>query len=240
MMLHFAATAIPLMPLDTDFVRWFNSGLGTFPRFDNVLHMLNNSVLLKGAPFMILIWWLGSGGGGERAAQRDFLTRSIVGLLVALLVARVLQDVGPHHVRPVSDPALGLKAFLDNDPNYFSKLNSFPSDHAVEFFAMSLAIATRRFWLGMAGFAWSLVFICLPRIYFGYHYPSDILAGAVIGVTIMAIALTLPIPRRVQMGFERLQMQAPGVLPATQFGIALEMANNFDDIRAVLAGLHLA
>ena len=85
-----------------------------------------------------------------------------------------------------------------------------------------------------------LVFTCLPRIYFGCHYPSDILAGAAVGTTIMAIALTLPIPRCVQTGFERFQMQAPGVLQAAQFGIALEMANNFDDIRAVLTGLHLA
>jgi undecaprenyl-diphosphatase len=92
----------------------------------------------------------------------------------------------------------------------------------------------------MAAFAWSLVFICVPRIYFGYHYPSDILAGAVIGVTIMALALTLPIPRRTKEGFIRFQAHMPGVLQAAQFGIALEMANNFDDIRAFLSGLNLA
>ena len=45
------------------------------------------------------------------------------------------------------------------------------------------------------------------QIYFGYHYASDILAGAVIGITIMAIVLTLPIPRRVHAGFERFQTQ---------------------------------
>ena len=228
------------MPFDAEIVSWLNSFLGASPRFDNLLHFLNGSPLLKGAPFMILIWWLGSGGGGERDEQGGFLTRTIIGLLVALLVARVLQDIGPHHLRPVSDPTLNLKSFMESDPNFFRKLNSFPSDHAVEFFAMSLAIATRRFWLGMAAFAWSLAFICLPRIYFGYHYPSDILAGAVVGMSIMAIALTLPIPRRIHDGFKRLQIEMPGVLQAAQFGIALEMANNFDDIRGVLSAMNLA
>ena len=237
-MLH--AVTIPLMPFDAEIVRWLNSAVGTNVRFDNLLHLLNSSALLKGAPFMIVIWWLGSGGGGERDARGAFLTRTIVGLLVGLLLARVLQDIGPQHVRPISDPTLHLKAFMENDPNYFRKLNSFPSDHAVEFFAMSLAIASRRFWLGMAAFAWSLVVICLPRVYFGYHYPSDILAGAAIGMAIMGLALTAPVPRRVQEAFVRFQAQTPGVLQAAQFGIALEMANNFDDIRTILTGLSLA
>jgi undecaprenyl-diphosphatase len=130
------------MPFDAEIVRWLNSTVGANPRFDNLLHLLNGSALLKGAPFMIVIWWLGSGGGGERDERGSFLTRTIVGLLVALLVARVLQDIGPHHLRPVSDSTLNLKSFMENDPNFFRKLNSFPSDHVVEFFAMSLAIAT--------------------------------------------------------------------------------------------------
>jgi cold shock CspA family protein len=79
-MLHLSAT-IPLMPFDAEIVRWLNSAVGVNPRFDNLLHLLNGSALLKGAPFMVLIWWLGSGGEGEQTVRRDFLTRSIVGLL---------------------------------------------------------------------------------------------------------------------------------------------------------------
>jgi undecaprenyl-diphosphatase len=239
-MLHLLSTPLPLLPFDAGIVRSLNSWLGTNPRFDNLLHFLNGSPLFKGAPFMIVIWWIGSGEGAGRAGRRDFLTRTIIGLLVALLVARILQDIGPHHLRPVSDSVLGLKAVVENDPNFFHKLNSFPSDHAVEFFAMSLAIATRRFWLGMAGFAWSLAFICVPRIYFGYHYPSDVLGGAAVGMAVMAIALTLPIPQRAQLSLDRFQVRTPGMLQAFQFGIALEMTNNFDDIRAILTGLNLA
>lgn len=239
-MLHELSTAIPLMPFDADIVRWLNSGLGASPRFDNVLHLVNGSGLLNGAPFMIAIWWLGSGGGKERPEDRDFLTRTLVGLLVALLIARVLQNVGPHHLRPVSDPTLGLKTYIDNNSNYWRKLNAFPSDHAVQFFAMSFAIATQQFWLGIAAFAWSLFFVCVPRIYFGYHYPSDIVAGAVIGVVIMALALKGRVPKIVQTGFERLQMGAPGALQAAQFGIALQLADNFDDIRTILTSLKLA
>lgn len=122
------STTLPLTPFDA-VARWVNSELGADPLFDNILHLLNGSTLVNGAPFMmVIIWWLGSGGGS----------------------------------------------------------------------------------LGMAAFAWSLFFLCVPRIYFDCPYPSDILGSAVIGMAIMAAALTLRVPRPVAVAFERLQERAPG------------------------------
>ncbi len=59
--------------------------------------------------------------------------------------------------------------------------NSFPSGHASFFFAMATAIYLFNKKLGYLFFAGAFL-ISLARIYAGVHYPSDVLAGAVIGI----------------------------------------------------------
>lgn len=60
---------------------------------------------------------------------------------------------------------------------------SYPSGHAAVAFAVALVLALflrrRRWWgLSLAGAG----LIALSRVYLGYHYPSDIFAGAVLGI----------------------------------------------------------
>ncbi|MFE6078403.1 undecaprenyl-diphosphatase [Paenibacillus sp. NPDC057886] len=58
---------------------------------------------------------------------------------------------------------------------------SFPSDHATVAFACATA-----FWLGHVRYRWGWVliatFIAIARVWSGVHYPSDVAAGALIGV----------------------------------------------------------
>jgi len=230
---------IALMPGDAWIVHALNAWVGSAPRFDNILHLLNGNPLLKGIPFVTLLWWLGGQERQNGAYEVGFLARSLGGLLCALVVARILQNHGPEHLRPISDPTLGLRAFMENDPNYFQKLNSFPSDHAVIFFALSLAIFARRAKIGLAAFAWSFFFICLPRVYFGYHYPSDILAGAALGVAIMAAFIYVPVPSFIGRKIERFSELYPGIPHGAMFVVSAESAVNFDHLRDLLVAFGL-
>lgn len=60
---------------------------------------------------------------------------------------------------------------------------SFPSGHALFFFAFSTAVYFVNKKLGVLFYILSM-FICLARVAAGVHYPSDILAGAVLGTLI--------------------------------------------------------
>lgn len=86
-------------------------------------------------------------------------------------------------IRLVLDPQLHFRAptGLPEQSNWTS-WSSFPSDHAALFFAL----ATGVWWVwrkgGTALFLYVAAIICLPRIYLGIHYPTDILAGAVLGL----------------------------------------------------------
>ncbi len=64
---------------------------------------------------------------------------------------------------------------------------SMPSGHASRMFAMSTLVAfgTRR-WAGAAAFVLAAL-VGLSRIYLGLHWPSDVLAGALLGMLLAAI-----------------------------------------------------
>lgn len=57
---------------------------------------------------------------------------------------------------------------------------SFPSDHATVAFAIACSVWLRRPRLGAALLA-AAVLVALGRVYAGVHFPSDVLAGAVVG-----------------------------------------------------------
>ena len=58
---------------------------------------------------------------------------------------------------------------------------SFPSGHAIFFFALSAVIFLHNKKTGL-GFFLASFFIALSRVFVGLHWPSDILAGLVLGI----------------------------------------------------------
>ena len=75
------------------------------------------------------------------------------------------------------------RPFVENNVNLLLTHNAsaFPSGHAAFFFAISTIIYLYNKKAGIFFFIASFL-ICLARVFAGIHWPSDILAGIVIGV----------------------------------------------------------
>lgn len=113
-----------------------------------------------------------------------------IALLASVLVvsALIVQVMKNYIERPRP-----LKVFGDDNVNTFYEMvhrNSFPSGHTNAAFAVCafMFMAVRKYWYWYVILAFGMGF---ERIYVGSHFPSDVLAGALIGSTIAYIMVTI-------------------------------------------------
>lgn len=213
--------------LDRSLLLFINRPAGHSPLLDSVMLNVADSTILQGGVFVAFYWWLWF----ERGAHRRDVITGLMGGIVAVLVSRVLQVTLPFHARPLHTPDLAVHLPIGVSPDTLNTFSSLPSDHAVLFFALSLPLWTRSRALGTAAMAWTVLVICLTRIYLGYHWPSDVIAGAVVGLGLMQALRPLisatGLPDRVL----RLEAAHPAAFYAAFCLVTLELAVMFYDLR---------
>ena len=101
---------------------------------------------------------------------------ALLAMALGMLVTNVTVKPLVERPRPWLDVP-GLTALV-NEPDP----NSFPSGHTCSAFAAALAWAPAlpKRWMGVCGLALAAA-MGLSRLYVGVHYPSDVLAGCIIG-----------------------------------------------------------
>ncbi|WP_157775654.1 phosphatase PAP2 family protein [Hartmannibacter diazotrophicus] len=126
--------------------------------------------------------------GNRTDRNKNFAVFTLLGAFIALVVSRAIQDLSPHHPRPLYAGIEGFVVPFGVPPDFLSDWSSFPSDTAALAFALATAIwfVSRR--MGLFFFFWSIVVVSFPRVYAGYHYPSDVFCGALLGIASTVLA----------------------------------------------------
>jgi undecaprenyl-diphosphatase len=183
--------------LDYEISYFFAALNGRVPDFDLFMLTLSANSLLKGGVIAAFLWfaWFAEMGKASRMrvrAKDDRLTilRVLVSCGVAELLSRLISHTLPFRPRPLFDSSLPFKLpdGVTLESLNIAQESSFPSDHAVLFFAMATGIwlVSRR--ASVLCFVWVTVAIAFPRLYLGLHYLSDLLCGAILGVAVAIIA----------------------------------------------------
>jgi undecaprenyl-diphosphatase len=224
---------------DLSIIHFLNAFANRSLAFDSVLRVMSTNDLLEGGIIMVLYWGAWPQTGEKSSKVRDFFFFGLFVSAFAVLVARVLALSLPFRLRPILNPLLGFKVPYKMDPNVLIGWSSFPSDHAAVFFclAMSLWFVSRR--LGAVALVYALIGSSFPRVYLGIHYPTDILAGAALGIGIAYLVKADWIRTGVMHPILSWQEYHPASFTAFLFFLSFEIAEEFNSVRGVgLSGYH--
>lgn len=124
-------------------------------------------------PGLAVLWWFGSEYWKERA-----LAMAVGVILTAALVMAIKFSV--RRSRPEGEWG---RIYRSTDPH------SFPSGHAARGMLLAVvALGLGPIWLGFLLLVWAPL-MSLARVVMGVHYPSDVLAGWLIGAAMGAVIL---------------------------------------------------
>jgi undecaprenyl-diphosphatase len=232
-----------LNPFDLGLEQWLNHFAGHFPTFDKAVLYCDSLNFVTSAAIMFLVWLAVFDGRrpGRLRDRHEMIFASAFFAMLATLVARAIAFVLPFRARPIATPALAFKAPAGGSM-VLIHWSAFPSDHAALFFALAagLLMVSRR--IGLVALSWVVVFVCFPRLYLGVHWPTDILAGAVIGITFVQLARVPSIRAFTRRNIESFYQRRPALFLAIFFLWSYEATILFDDIRRALfffaKGLH--
>lgn len=180
--------------MDARIVEVLNSLVGRSAALDGIARVLVSDYFapVTGSLFLLGLWFAGS---GTPARFRNQLATMAGALAVggANLSTSIVNDFY-FRPRPFAD--------MDVRPLFYQPTDSsFPSNGAAVGFALAAALFAYHRRLGLAMGVIALAWV-LARVYAGVHYPTDVLAGAGIGVVnglaaLILVRLLVVIPRAV-------------------------------------------
>lgn len=218
---------------DLPIIHFFQQFSQKSKTFDESIAFFAGSHLIKGG-IIIAIWWFWFLPlSPETINRRVMVILSLIAGFVALLIGRILVITLPYRIRPMNSPELHLTIPFGANFDGLAKMSSFPSDHAALFFALStgLFLASKR--LGLFAFLYTIFFISLTRIYLCYHFPSDVLAGAIIGIAAGYFVCTNNWMQKLAKNIYSFSEQKPQFFYPAFFLLNYQLIDLFNEIRDI-------
>ncbi|HET9113594.1 MAG TPA: phosphatase PAP2 family protein [Burkholderiales bacterium] len=216
--------------LDDQILIWINQYMARWPLLDKTIAWLLNANIIKFVPMLAAGCWLWFEKSLKQAINRRILLESLLASIAALVIGRTLALMLPFRDRPFVRPELHFVTTLQPILRTWS---SFPSDHAVLAFALAASLFRVSPKVGIWALFHATVIICLPRLYFGLHHPSDLMAGALIGILAIIMFSRIRVLNPVTNYLLGIENKHPGAFYAMSFFVLYNIGEMFLSFRIV-------
>jgi undecaprenyl-diphosphatase len=216
-----------LSTLDVSLYRALNFYCGLSPVLDRAaLHLAT----FAGALFMGIFGLLWFRRDPQQFRRRETLVLLVPAVAIALIINRTISTLLPFRLRPMYE----VGANAPSHPWTFDleHWSSFPSDTATYLFVVTACLwaVSRPFGLLFGVFS---ACVAIARVYFGIHYPGDILVGALLGLAVGCAVNIEAIRHSMGRTLLGLEKRMPQYFYAVLFMGLAEVAGNFQATRHI-------
>lgn len=217
-------------PVDRHVIEFLNQFAQRSWSFDTFVLLLSRNYVLKAGPIVAMLGWMWFERGEVGARARRRILGGLIASCLAVLGARIISFVVPFRERPVGSGVLDFVVPYGVIREGLLDWNAFPSDTATLFFGLAATIflVSRR--AGLLAFCHVAIVAGFARVYLGYHHPTDILAGAVLGVGAVWLVTIPAVGRRVTAAPLRWRARHAPSFHAALVVLMLLIATTFDPL----------
>ncbi|SFN03301.1 phosphatase PAP2 family protein [Methylobacterium pseudosasicola] len=216
---------------DRPIVRFVNRFTNINYTVDNFLFALDNYPTFGGVILLCFVWYVLSNLNNTYLKARVII--AVLSASTAGLISRFLQHTLQTHPRPFYDTALKFNIPSVHSQAPLNTWHSYPSDHAVVLFGLTLAVYIGNRKLGLKLAIW-ISLVEFARIYVGAHYPTDIIGGGALALCLVWFSQNHTFVL-LSLKFGKVLKISKGSWYAISFFLSYQIATLFSDIRSIIS-----
>jgi membrane-associated phospholipid phosphatase len=199
---------------------------------DKIIVQVLQTPTFRLLPLMLSLVWFWN----ERE-KRPVIVNGLAAGFVTLFFTRFIQNIAPHRPRPLYSGNFDFAYPTALSADW----SSFPSDTAALAFALATTVWIMSRKMGILAMFWSTVVVSFPRLYTGAHYLSDIVGGAIIGIScVLILSRWSYATAGIDEFFQKASSNHLRWFHVVLVSVAFEITTYFEDIRKPAAEIFRA